>query len=155
MEDLFLNAKRKASRGLYDDAAGRVYRALEVLVDARLRIGYDINKNDLDLDKLEKILVSQYKQGDKLSLKESLELLLEINIDDELAVEYVKRRERIDDSLSIRNSSLFAHGYTPISEKELEGFLSIVEGLYKSFLERLFQNPLVSVQFPQFSDIFL
>lgn len=155
VEDLFLNARRKASQGLFDDAAGRVYRALEVLVDAQLRIRYEINKNDLDLNKLEKMLVSQYKQGDKLSLKESLDLLAEINRDDELAVEYVGRQGKIDDSLSIRNSSFFAHGYTPISEKEFRDFLGIVESLYNSFLARVFQNPLEPIQLPQFSNMFV
>jgi len=154
VEDLLLNAKRKAFQGLYDDATGRVYRALEVLVDARFQICYELNKNDLDLSKLDETLASGYTQGGKLGLKQGFELLIKWKRNDELATEYVKRRKRIENYLSIRNKSLFAHGYTPVSEKDFEKFLGIAEDLYESFISRVFQNPSEPVQFPQFSDIF-
>lgn len=154
VEDLLLNAERKAFQGFYDDATGRVYRALEVLVDARLQIGYGINKNNLDLSKLEKTLTCEHKQGEKLGLKEGFDLLVEINRDDELALEYVKSKKKIDNSLSNRNNSFFAHGYAPISKKEFESFLGIVEDLYESFIGRVFQSLSQPIQFPHFSDIF-
>lgn len=153
IEDLLLNAKRKAFPKLYDDATGRIYRALEVLVDARLQIEYGINKNNLDLSKL-KALASEYEQGEKLSLKESFNFLIKLNEADELAVEYIKREEKIFGSLSIRNNSLFAHGYEPISKEKFEHFLGIVTDLYESFTENVFENPSKYIQFPQFSDIF-
>ena len=154
VEDLFLNARRKASQRLYDDATGRIYRALEVLVDARLQIEYEIDKNDLDMSKLEKQLASRFEQGDKLGLKEGFNFLLELNENDELAVEYIKKKNQIDNSLSIRNSSFFAHGYTPISVEKFEDFLSIAEDLYWSFVIRAFQKPSKHAQFLQLSDIF-
>lgn len=154
VEDLLLNARRKAFQRLYDDATGRVYRALEVLVDARLQICYELNKNDLDLDKLDETIASGYRQGGKLGLKQGFELLIKWKRDDELATEYVKRRKRIENCLSIRNRSLFAHGYTPVSEKDFEKFLGIAEDLYESFISKVFQSPSEPVQFPQFSDIF-
>ncbi len=134
VEDLLLNAKRKACQGLYDDATGRVYRALEALVDIRLLLQYGKDKNE-----------------SQLGLKDGFEFLVELNGYDELAVEYVKRRGKIEGSLSIRNKSIFAHGYTPIYEREFVHFLTTVEDLYRLFMTKISQNLLEPVQFPQFS----
>jgi hypothetical protein len=44
VEDLLLNAERRAMQDRYDDAVGRLYRALELLVQIRLLQTYDIKR---------------------------------------------------------------------------------------------------------------
>lgn len=153
VEDLLLNAERKASQGLYDDATGRVYRSLELLVDIRLRKEYNINKNNLSLSKNMLPIGPQFLEKGKLGLKEAYDLLSELNSMDFLAAEYRKREDKIKDSLSTRNESIFAHGFTPIEERNFERFYSMTDELCRSFIGQTVRNRCAIPQFPKFSDI--
>lgn len=52
VEDLLLNAERRAHQQRYDDAVGRLYRALELLAQIRLKQTYSIETGDVDLTQL-------------------------------------------------------------------------------------------------------
>jgi CRISPR-associated protein (TIGR02710 family) len=52
VEDLLLNAERRAVQGRYDDAVARIYRAMELIAQVRLLRTYGIDTADVDLEKV-------------------------------------------------------------------------------------------------------
>jgi CRISPR-associated protein (TIGR02710 family) len=128
VEDLILNAERRASRGRYDDAVGRLYRAMEMLVQMHLLGNYSIETGNVDLEQLPETLKAEYevRKGAngkvEMGLRNSYELLNKLNSEDELGKLYARNQKKLEDSLSIRNKSLFAHGMTPISKEQYEKF---------------------------------
>jgi CRISPR-associated protein (TIGR02710 family) len=148
IEDLVLNAERKAEQLKYDDAVGRLYRALELLVQMRLKMQYGLETGYIDLEKLPEKIRSEYEawrdQKDnkiKIALSASYELLSKLDEKDELGKRYMEIKKKLLTSLSIRNNSLFAHGMTPISKKQYDEFYSIfVNELLDPFLNTVDGN---------------
>ncbi|MCE1248272.1 MAG: TIGR02710 family CRISPR-associated CARF protein [Firmicutes bacterium] len=138
IEDLLLNAKRRAFQGRYDDAVGRVYRAMELLAQLRLKLNYNIITGNVDLnnpsitdtlrEKLEK------KKNDRgivqIALRQSYELLYELG--DPVGKDYAEHNNKLMDSLKLRNDSLFAHGFNPLSEADYKK----IENSVCRFIER-------------------
>ncbi len=128
VEDLLLNADRRANQQRYDDAVGRLYRAIELLEQIRLLKAYGIQTGDVDVTKLPELLQQEYeakrstaKNKIQLGLFQSYELLSKLP-NDPLGQLFVERKERINNSLEIRNYSLFAHGFQPINESSYQSF---------------------------------
>jgi len=140
VEELLLNSERRASQGRYDDAVGRLYRALELLVQIRLKLEYGIETGNVDIEKIpagcRDVFKSKKNAGDegiKTGLRESYELLTCLNKDDVLTKIYSDRKDKLNDILKIRNSSLFAHGFQPIPKEEYNKFHTFIEGLLTEF----------------------
>lgn len=144
VEDLVLNAERRASQGRYDDAVGRLYRAMEMLVQIHLYQNYSINTGNIDLERLPEALKVEYEARKganrkvEIGLRSSYELLNNLNLADKLGNLYAQSQKGLEDSLSIRNKSLFAHGVTPVSNKQYEKFYEIfVKEVLDPFLDTL------------------
>lgn len=144
VEDLVLNAERRASQGRYDDAVGRLYRAMEMLVQIHLYQNYSIDTGNIDLEQLPDILKVEYEARKgangkvEMGLRNSYELLNKLNPEDELSNLYAQSQRGLEDSLSIRNKSLFAHGVTPVSNKQYEKFYErFVKEVLDPFLDTL------------------
>jgi CRISPR-associated protein (TIGR02710 family) len=129
VEDLLLNADRRANQQRYDDAVGRLYRALELLAQIRLFKTYEIQTGDVDITKLPESLQPEYegKRNHKIQigLTESYELLAKIS-DDALGQLYLKQKNPINNALQVRNYSLFAHGFQSIDESRYQTFNAVV-----------------------------
>ncbi|MGI0485029.1 TIGR02710 family CRISPR-associated CARF protein [Pantanalinema rosaneae CENA516] len=126
VEDLLLNAERRVMQQRYDDAVGRIYRALELLAQIRLYQAYGIRTGDIDLAKLPELLQDQYTSQRspvngkiQLALQKSYELLSQLSADP-LGDLYEQRKNAISDTLQIRNHSLFAHGFQPITSNDYQ-----------------------------------
>ncbi len=135
VEDLVLNAERRAEHGRFDDAVARLYRALELLIQLRLKLEYSILTGEVDIEKLPDIHKKEYEAKRdskdnkiKIALKESYELLVKMNKEDPLTKIYIEKEKHLWDLLNVRNNSLYAHGFTPILKEQYEEF-------YKSFVE--------------------
>lgn len=132
VEDLLLNAERRAMQDRYDDAVGRLYRALELLVQMRLLQTYDIKTGNVDTQKLPASLQPKYddlalrsRDGKlQLALTRSYVLLSELP-DDPLGQLYRQYIDRIQNALQIRNYSLFAHGFTPITKTAYQNLSNV------------------------------
>ena len=131
---MLLNADRRAAQGRYDDAVGRLYRALELLVQVRLLKAYGLETGDLDLAKLPAHLRSDFHpHGDRkiqIALRRSYDLLSHLD-DDPIGQLYQQQKGKIIGALEIRNDSLFAHGFQPITDKDYQ----IVQGALGGFIE--------------------
>jgi len=131
VEDLIFNAQRKAYQERYDDAVARLYRALELLVQIRLKREYQISTGD-----------------NKLGLMQSYELLVEKQ-DEPLGSLFREYQNHIQDKLSIRNYSIMAHGFKPITKDKYESLENVfVSFILKGIEQIISPKKLTGVQFP-------
>ncbi len=131
VEDLIFNAQRKAYQERYDDAVARLYRALELLVQIRLKREYQISTGD-----------------NKLGLMQSYESLVERQ-DEPLGSWFKKHKKPIQDKLSIRNYSIMAHGFKPITKDKYESLENVfVSFILKGIEQIISPEKLTGVQFP-------
>jgi len=154
--DLIRNAERRASRGRYDDAVARLYRAVELLAQLRLQNSYGVDTSNLQVEALREDLQSQYRQrlelqaasgrdGTlRLGLWDAYALLVEL--EDPLGKVFQEHEKRLRDALLRRNRSILAHGLSPIGEDEYQRIHEIVTGMIGKGLRALG----VSEETPQF-----
>lgn len=158
VEDLLLNAERRAAQARYDDAMARVYRALELLVQLRLWLGHRIDTSNADLARLPEALRVQYASRVEPGRPLTLALLQAWDVlaafpDEPLADWLRAERGRLLDWTRHRNHSLLAHGFTPVMgnvwrEYGCDGIELCRAGL-TVLVEKNVRRPLKHRQFPQ------
>jgi CRISPR-associated protein (TIGR02710 family) len=156
VQDLLHNAERRASQDRFDDAVGRVYRALELAAQLSLKIKFGIDTGALNIsllpDDLREVYTKkQQRMGDeplKLALMASYDLLAEL--EHPVGLLWANKRSALMSSLHLRNESLFAHGFQSIDfgswnlfREEVVGFLESVIQLFQedSRPSEIFQLP--------------
>ncbi len=123
--DLQQNAERCAGRARYDDAVCRLYRATELLAQIRLMSRYAIRTHHVDPNhKAIPESARQWLEGQRTRLEDGKTRPVQIGLaaayqllgemEDPLGVYYREKKSWLLNALSRRNSSLFAHGLTPI-----------------------------------------
>jgi CRISPR-associated protein (TIGR02710 family) len=125
VEDLLLNAERRAQQQRFDDAVGRMYRALELTAQTWLHLKHGLNTSDLDVARLPEPLKSDWERlatpdGKlQIGLWKAWELIAAFP-DDPLGHLFAQQRSAIRDFLQMRNLSLFAHGTQPVAQAEYQ-----------------------------------
>lgn len=120
--DLLNNADRRAHRGYYDDAVGRLYRATEMFAQMRLKTSYNLNSSEMKLSDLPAELRPKYasrvRENNRLplGLRDDYALLADMN--DPVGVRFAGRSKKITDILKKRNDSIFAHGIHPLADSD-------------------------------------
>lgn len=128
IRDLVSNAKRRIHAGRYDDAVARMYRAIEAYAQLSLRSHGIEDTAKVSLDKIPPPLRANYernanKEGTiKIALQNAYELLGAFD------APAAKRFRELgfagkDGFLSVRNLSLLAHGFEPVSRDYAESKL--------------------------------
>ncbi len=119
--DLLRNAERMAARTCYDDAANRVYRAVELFAQCYLRKVYKQDSNNLDMGKLPaalraKYAVHTYDDGTvKIGAFPCYELISELG-DAFVGKIYREQKELLlTKVIRVRNSAHLAHGDDPMA----------------------------------------
>ena len=144
VEDLVMNAERRAFQQRYDDAVGRLYRAIELLAQIYLYRHYNIRTGDIDISRLPIRLQPEYEKLQHLNnrekiqigLKKSYQFLSEFENDPFKNV-YESNEKQIDKILTTRNDSLFAHGFNPISKNLYESLSNEAVFFIKSALQTI------------------
>ena len=147
--DLWHNAQRRAAQGRFDDAVARVYRLLEWTAQWLLRCHLDIDTADVPAERLpEGFEIAPGADGTiKLGLIQAWRLLGTVAgpmaefVDAELI--------RLQDRVQIRNHSILAHGFTPISETEWQSIRSWLEGAFLLLLKSESQHVGIRAMPPQ------
>ena len=153
IQDLLLNAERRAAQGRYDDAVGRLYRSLELLAQIRLLKAYGLETGDLDLAKLPEHLRDKYRDESskkiKIGLRKSYELLSQLD-NDPIGQLYRHQEGKIIGALEIRNSSLFAHGFEPIVKQKYEKVFGSISDFIQAGIKAVDDSKFKSLpsQFP-------
>jgi CRISPR-associated protein (TIGR02710 family) len=144
-----LNADRRATQNRYDDAVGRLYRALELLAQVRLWQKYQICTGNLDVSKLPEDIKSDYKSQGELGLLKSYQLLTQMSLEP-IGELYQQHKQDIKKVLRKRNDSLFAHGFTPVTANDYTGMHQAIKNFIYQCVEIIMSDrPLTSpTQFP-------
>lgn len=159
VQDLLNNAERRAAQERYDDSVGRLYRALELLAQIRLKKTYGIKTGNVDLQQLPEPLRNEYEQKRspvkgviQLALRSSYELLTKLP-DDPVGKVYQENANKIINALEVRNNSLFAHGFQPINSSDYEKVSEVFVNFIQSAITAVIPQKL-QAQSPQFPSSF-
>lgn len=162
VEDLLLNAERRAVQGRYEDAIGRIYRAIELTAQIRLRTEYQQDTGNIAIESLQtieeefrtKLERHRNSEDDKvqLGLILSYELLTELR-DQVIHPWFDHNKNRIKNFLSYRNNSLFAHGYKAIDRDTYEREVPQIMEIIRQLINDLYIGEKKKrVEIPQFPD---
>ncbi len=147
--DLLRNAERRAAQGRYDDAVARLYRALEMLAQNRLRTAHDIDTGGVDPGHLpeqarlrllarprapatdegmdEPVAGQAAGPGKRVRIGLRDGYLLLADLGDPVGRAFQARQTQLLTMLERRNKSILAHGTQPIGKKEYDGLVEPVE----------------------------
>ncbi len=118
--DLWCNAERRAAQGRYDDAVARVYRLLEWSAQWLLRSRCGINTSDVRPEQIPPHMTLTPGSKGKIlaSLLNAWELLAHHQPASPAGVFFRAKRNALIDWLDMRNHSIWAHGFRPVSEDD-------------------------------------
>ncbi len=155
VEDLLLNVERRASSRKYDDAVARLYRAFELLGQLRLMIQFGLKTSNIDLNKLPENLKKEYEQRKngqgRIELGATQTYALLDKLGDEIGKDYNTAKNKIlNQGLGVRNLSILAHGFKPISEKEYSQVSNVLGGFIQDAISKLTkEKKIFKKQFPK------
>jgi len=126
VDDLLNNARRRMADKRYDDAAARIYRALELYGQIVFRETIGCSNSVVPPDKvpneIREDFLGKYLDKKKNILKLPLQATFQFLkcLKNEAGVRFFERIEEIKKIQNNRNESILAHGIRPISEKGTE-----------------------------------
>ena len=133
IRDILANAVRRMElEHKYDDAAARIYSAIEKMAKLRLKGVFGLDNSDLDLslvadvalrDRLARECSGEAGGKVQLPLHKSYQLLEALG--DPLGAAYRENEEQLRKILATRNMSLLAHGFAPVGKESCERLLRI------------------------------
>jgi hypothetical protein len=140
VEDLLRNAERREAQERYDDAVGRLYRALELTAQRWLKLRYGIDTGSVDPD------LAPSSQRDALTHHENEQGVIKIGLraawdliaafaDDPLGTCFGEHRKHVLNFLTVRNESLFAHGLQPIGARDYQTHVGFVTSFVEQSIE--------------------
>lgn len=161
VSDLVGNALRRADQDRYEDAVLRLYRAVELLAQLRLRMEYDQDTASLDLDRLDlsrfpldlaqKLRERKEKDGRAWAgLVEAYEILAALG--DPVGRAFREHEAPIKDLLGQRNKLFLTHGLKPVTKEDWERSYKLAH----DFLSQAFEALKLSfspVVFPSWEEV--
>ncbi|GAI07764.1 unnamed protein product [marine sediment metagenome] len=120
--DLLANAKRRDVEGKHDDGVARLYRGFELLAQLRLKSAYNIEASKAGENDIPETIRDDFcrKYSDlslrKLKLPSQACYRLLNELGDELGKRYLGQEKHLEGLLSARNSSILAHGFSPVGQ---------------------------------------
>ena len=125
-----------------------------------LLLEYNLSSSNIDLKillekKIPDILFQKLsskrngKQNIEVGLVEGFELLSALNKEHPVVIEYLTQKEILKKSLDYRNSSILAHGLTPVDREKY----AKMENVIKNFIVKLI--PDIDDRLKQLEDLFL
>jgi CRISPR-associated protein (TIGR02710 family) len=126
--DLYLNAQRRAAQGRYDDAVARIYRLIEWAAQWLLKYNAHIDTADVQQDAVPDDWTIFPNRDGKIQVGLiTAWQLVKHQLPQSPAAQFIQQEEnRLLNQTKIRNQSILAHGYTPISQvqwNEMQDFL--------------------------------
>jgi len=140
VEDLLLNAQRRVTQQRFDDAVGRLYRALELTAQIWLDKRHGIQTGDVDLqrspDSIRDELASRRAHDGKIKigLNDAWSLAAAFE-GDPLGAAWSHSKSKLLSFLMTRNESLFAHGTRPVTAVDYQSHGLFVEQFVSDAIE--------------------
>ncbi len=132
IDDLLNNARRKISDKRYDDAAARIYRALELYGQILFQEVAGCSNDKVKPEIIPKELKEEFMRKHYNPHKQYLELPLTATFEylnamgHEAGARFFERKKEIKNIQSNRNSSILAHGIKPVTEKAINSIFKTV-----------------------------
>ena len=140
MFDLWLNAKRRAAQGRYDDAVARTYRLLEWTAQWQLRSGLDLDTSDFPSDMLpDGVRAGLGRDGKSktgIGLYSAWRVIGERLDNGPVKAFATERAGEMRNFLGIRNNSILAHGFRPVQRTEWAQMESWIEDRFLPMLRQ-------------------
>jgi CRISPR-associated protein (TIGR02710 family) len=147
IDDLLNNARRRMADKRYDDAAARIYRALELYGQIVFQEVVGCSNSEVRPDLVPKEIreefVRKYSDGHKKFIKLPLRATFEFLkcLGNEAGIRFFERLKEIKNIQISRNESILAHGIRPVGERAAGSILETVSGFLK--FENQFDFPLL------------
>lgn len=126
--DLWLNAKRRAEQRRYDDATSRAYRLMEWSAQWLLQSQVGIDTSDIKEDQIpEGMDIPANSKGVRQTALLSSWQLASRTCNEDIQAYWQENEMRMKDLLSIRNHSILAHGFEPITEAQWSRIFNFIE----------------------------
>jgi CRISPR-associated protein (TIGR02710 family) len=133
LQDLLANAERRAALGRFDDALARLYRALELAVEADLqeRLGFALKDPKTWPEGFPESLRERVLKPRGLVelLEAAFDLDLAFGQRDTLAQRLYGEKNRLQALLQKRHGSILAHGTRPVEREDYERLRDFLAGL--------------------------
>ena len=153
--DLWRNAERRAAQGRYDDAAARLYRMLEWAAQWLLKTHCDVETGDIPEGFAPQgIELTVNREGKCQAGLFAAWSLVEQKTQGAGSAFFNAEKNRLLDHLKIRNQSILAHGFTPISENEWRVFQSWADTAFLPMLLKEAQGVGIKSMPPQLPAVF-
>jgi len=155
--DLVANADRRIDAEAYDDALGRLYRGLEYLAQVRVQRQFDVPTRAVPVSLLQSSSDDNDPSNDEttaIGMKEAWDLLADH--EDELGLQFQRLCNENDllVAISMRNSSILAHGFEPVEPKYVESMRnSVVELARRHWGADQWERALETCKFPTISNM--
>ena len=146
MADLYNNAKRRAESGRYEDAVNRLYRLIELVSQHRLS-KHGIDVSNPELAKYEE----EYNEITRRINGESRQIPSQIGVRDGHIMLYIlediiwknksfKDLKKFSGNLSVRDTSIVAHGLQLVGRKAYENLKSIAKDFMQEISKDIGKN---------------
>lgn len=152
--DLWLNARRRAADGRYDDAVARVYRLIEWSAQWQLDSKKGWKTADLPGEVAEAAGIGPNRDGQyQAGLYAAWQLAAE-HCGGELAAFFGRERLAMLDLLRQRNDSILAHGSVPVTAEGWRDWEAWLSAEFEPLLKTLLAEARVDQPFPQLPDAY-
>jgi len=132
LEDLLANAERRADAGRYDDALARLYRALELALEAYFneRHGLKLKQYESWPKDLKRVVATSTKRMGLFELIDAGQRLAE-HFSEEAALpcQLYRRKERLRRLVEDRHRSILAHGVQPVDDEDYRSMFDFLAEL--------------------------
>lgn len=119
-EDVLFNAERRARQGRFDDAIGRIYRAVEAIAQIRLLTRYGIDTGKVDPQVIPEDFRAQLLDSRQIPLSKAWTLLGALS--DPVGQKFAAHQSRVDYFSRWRNFSISAHGFQRVGDEEYQRY---------------------------------
>ena len=138
--DLWLNAERCAAQDRYDDATARVYRLIEWTAQWQLRHRLGVETGEFPRDRLPEGMATPPERDGKirLGLWAAWQVVkLDAHMAGPAQAFIAEQEGKLKDRLAVRNGSILAHGFKPVTKADWQKMQQWVEQHFLPLLDKL------------------
>lgn len=129
--DLFRNAERRAAQGRYDDAVARIYRLIEWSAQWLLKVQAGIETGDVRPEKIpDHLTLTQNRKGQWQAGLFNAWQLVKHHTKGPAADFITEQENTLRSHIEARNTSILAHGFTPIQNNQWQPIYAWLESQF-------------------------
>lgn len=129
--DLFRNAERRAAQGRYDDAVARIYRLIEWSAQWLLKVQAGIETGDVRPEQIpDHLTLTQNRKGQWQAGLFNAWQLVKHHTKGPAAAFITEQENTLRSHIEARNTSILAHGFTPIQNNQWQPIYAWLESQF-------------------------